>query len=543
MERYITVDRFIKYCSDSNISTSRHELEHYEKAGIMLPTVRLIYPEEYVRKRTLWFLGVTKEAPEQAEWPELQRLSEKFRIIPEHYADLKDEELIDSFDREMGKNPYLVRPTPETYKPWDSFNVTVHYQDENQISESTVEHYYSYWQVHQLYFLQQYPDLYENAFFLKYIPDEIKQRGFPRAPSPDVLRNFKGLARMFDALSFWVTVYNRERNRTFALIPEEHHVKHLDIQQHQDYENRLADDARLIPEQYGITIDDLYEFLFNLIKLYNDYREKERYKLSEELRGQIIYQAQLIEALSGSDWAEIGEQIGKRYSSWTKQGFLHLDILAKERDEARDLLTFFTGKYIEVLAKLNITNPKYTFSPAETDAFLDYCENIGLTVMLTALSGMISTEEESTKKFRRVSLYTNIKNLLTTLEFLLKTFAQNGDIVIDRKTLNPIIQKVMKNEVWNSLFVEETKKGFTGAERPEEFFEKFNKLMSNPDLVRTEDTFWARVFLIVSLARNLTVHTYPIENWFYGDLFNEILQATIYAILYSWQTAKREGWV
>jgi hypothetical protein len=540
--RYITADQFVRYCADLNVETDNRELEHYEKAGIMLPVARLVYPEEYIRLNTLWFLGMINELPQQDKWPELARLFEKSRVILEQYADLQDDELIDSFDREIEKNPYLIRPTTETYKSWDSYDMLVTYQEGHQLTKSTVEHYYCSWQVHQLYHIQQFPDLYDNSILIDHISDEIKQLGFPRAPSQIALRELNGLAPMFDALSFWITMYNRERSRTFALVAEEHRVKHLDAQQHQAYQDRLTADSKLVMARYGITIDDFYKFLYELIELYNDYRKKERYKLSEELRNDIIYQAQLIEAISGSDWEAIAEELGKRYTFWTKQNFRHLDILTKERDEARDLLTPFAVKYTDALGEFNIPSPKFTFSATEIDELLDYCEHNGLSVLPTALSGMIATQEDFEEKFRRVSLYTNIKNALTALEYLLKIFAQNGGIVIDRSTLNPTIKNVMKNEAWISLFVEKSKKHLKEAKDSAEFFVKLNELVGDTDLVQSEDAYWARVFLIASLARNLTVHAYPTGDWFYGELFDEMLRAAIYAILYSWKVAKREGW-
>jgi hypothetical protein len=106
-----------------------------------------------------------------------------------------------------------------------------------------------------------------------------------------------------------------------------------------------------------------------------------------------------------------------------------------------------------------------------------------------------------------------------------------------------VIQSVLKNETaWFPLFEKKTNNGFTRAKNSAEFFTKLNQLAHDTDLVQSEETYWARVFLIASLARNLTVHVYPNDDWFYGDLFGEMLRAAIYAILYSWQVAKREGW-
>jgi len=541
--RYLTADEFIKYCADLKVETDLRELEHYEKIGIMLPTARVIYPEEYVRLTTLWYLGVNDELPQEDQWPDLPRLFDKTRITPERYAELSDEELIDSFDREMGKNPYLVRPTPENYKAWDSYTISVSYGEGQKTSKSIAEHRYSYWQVHQLYFIQQYPDLYKNKSLLDHIPDEIKQRIWrPYSPSQDRLREFNGLAPMFDLLSFWITVYERERKRTFALIPEEHQVKHLDSAQLQTYQDKLKADAKLVETRYRTNVDNLFQFLYQLLELYSDYRRNERFKLAEELRNDIIFLAHLIQVLTNSDWEGIAEELGKRCTVWTKQEFRHLDILIKERDDARELLTHFAGNYKDSLGKLKISDPTRTFASAEIDDFLDYCGREGFSVLLTALSGMVATEDEYAEKFRRVSRYTNLKNALTTLEFILRDFAVKGDNTLKKLTLNPVIRAVMKNETWFPLFEEKSNSHVTSAENIAQFFTHLNQLIHDPDLLQSEDTYWARVFLIASLARNLTVHAYPNDDWFYGELFGEMLRATIYAILYSWQLGKEEGW-
>lgn len=70
-----------------------------------------------------------------------------------------------------------------------------------------------------------------------------------------------------------------------------------------------------------------------------------------------------------------------------------------------------------------------------------------------------------------------------------------------------------------------------------------NLILHDPDLIKSRDTYWAKVFLIASIARNLTVHLYPDDDWFYGELFGEMLEAAIFAILYTWQVAKRESWI
>ena len=541
--RYLTAEEFIKYCAELKVETDLRELEYYEKIGIMLPVARVLYPEEYIKHKTLWFVGANKELPKEDEWPDVQRLFDRNRTA-EQYADLTDEELIDSFDREMGKNPYLVRPTPENYKSWDSYEISVTYGDGLKSAQSIAEHRYSYWQVHQLYLIQQYPDLYKNKILLDHIPDEVKQRLYrPYAPIPDVLRNFHGQAGMFDLLSFWITVYERERKRAFASIPPKHQVKHLDEKQYQAHLDRLKSNAEFSQTRYGLTVDELYKFLYQLLELRSDYQKKERYKLAEELRNDIISLAHLIELLTDNDWEEVADELGQRFTFWTRQDFRYLDLLIKERDEARDILIGLAKKYNDVLKEHKISVAKLSFSASDVDDFLNYCKREGYSVIFTSLSGMIATEEEYSDKFRPVTRYTNLKNALTALEFLLRDLAFRSGNPPDKLTLNPVIKAVMKNETWLPLFQQKTKLGLTSASNEAEFSTKLSQLLNDPDLVQSEDTFWARVFLIASLARNLTAHDFPTDDWFYGEFFGEMLEAGIFAILYSWQLAKISGWV
>jgi hypothetical protein len=542
--RYLTVDEFVKYCAELKVETDLRELEYYEKIGIILPVARVIYPEEYIRLQTLWSLYVIRELPHENQWPDLQRLFDRHRSIPEKYADLSDEELIDSFDRAMGKNSYLIRPTPENYKPWDTYTISIAYGDGLKTSKSIAEHRYSYWQVHQLYHIQQYPDLYKNKRLLDHIPDEIKQRYYlPSAPSQETLREFNGLAPMFDLLSFWITVYERERKRVFALVPPTHQVKKLGERQYQEYLDRLKSDAELVQTRYGKSVNELYQYLSQLLELQSDYRKKERYKLAEELRNDIIFLAHLIELLTNNDWEEVADELGKRSTPWTRQNFRYLDLLIKERDEARDILIGVSKKYDNVLKSHSIVRGKLTFPSSDIDEMLDYCKRQSYTVLFTSLGGMTATEEEYAEKFRPVARYTNLRNILTALEFVMRDFALKAGSTKHRLTLSVVIEAVMKNEAWFSLYEQKDKKKLTSANSEAEFSLHLNQLLHDPDLVQSEETFWARVFLIASLARNLTAHDFPTDDWFYGELYVEMLEAGIYAILYSWQSAKSQGWV
>ena len=75
--RYLTAKEFSEYCSGLNVELSSlgfHELQLYEREGLLLPMARVIQHPEYVIKR--WQLDQQPETYGQnlPDWNELERL-------------------------------------------------------------------------------------------------------------------------------------------------------------------------------------------------------------------------------------------------------------------------------------------------------------------------------------------------------------------------------------------------------------------------------------------------------------------------------------
>ena len=533
--RFVDVGQFINYCRELNVKTDRRELEHYEKIGAMLPVARVVYPDEYVILTAQNTCGLSDEQLER--WPDLHRLMGKPRVLPEDYGDLTDEELIHCFDREMERNQFLHRPTGANYHPWSSYRSPVADSEGVSLYRSSAEHYYSYWQVHQLYYIQKFPDLYKNRSLIQFIPEEEKKRFLlPMAPSLAILADFKGSAHYFDALSFWHTAYGNERCRTFAHIPELDGIRNLDDDQYQAYQDKLSKVALLVQARYKQDRENSHIFLRRLIELYCDYRNDERYKLAEEIKKDIFALENLMWFGLGDNREKILDELGK-ISHFAKQTFAHLDILAKERDETRMLMVRMAES-----AKVP-GNPDWSFSDSEIDELLGYCEQEALTLLMTSLSGMVAIGDESQGKFRRTTRYTNLKNTLNAFEYLLKNLAEKADYDVGGKTLNQTVQKVMCKESWFGLFQEKQGSRLLSAKDTEAFLNNLDGLLSDNELSEYEDGYWAQTFLVTCLARNLTTHNFPAEGRYYGDLFGKMLNSVILTIFYTWKLAKKASWI
>ena len=338
--RYATVGVFKGYCRDLNIKSDDRELERYEAIGAMFPSARVVYPNEYVIEDYHHQRDGNWDWDCFAKWPELSRLTDRLRLFPHGYEDLSDQERVHCFDREFeaGDNPYLHQPDGANFQPWSNYRVAVADGHGNEFMRRTAEHYYSYWQVHQLHFIQKYPDLFKNTWFIDHLREDAPMKGLlPRSPTKERLSGFEGMGRYFDALSFWVTVYSEEHNRTFAGITEENRVRVLDDTQADDYRKRLSQLAKSIRQRFQLTAEDLYVFLRQVIRLYQDYERDEHYKLAEALKQDIFSLEGLIELTTGETRDQIGDQLGKT-NYFDNQTFRHLNPATKERDYAADIL-------------------------------------------------------------------------------------------------------------------------------------------------------------------------------------------------------------
>ena len=540
-ERFAEVELFRSYCRDLGVKTDQHELEHYEKIGAMLPVARVVYPDEYAIQRYERHWEGAADWDGTAQWPDLARLSERVGPFPYGYKGLTDQELIHCFDREIdaGDNPYLTLPTSAEFRPWSDYRVTVVDKQGNEIRRGTVEHYYSYWQVHQLAWIQQHPDLYKNALLIERIPkDDPVREVRPWAPTKERLVEFDGKRRRFDALSFWATVFGRERGRTFAGIAEVSGVRKLTNSQAKSHRRKLATLAGKVTKRFQLTSEDQYGFLRELIELLEEYERKERCKLAEELKKDIFAWEDLLTLTTGETRDAVAEELGKT-NIHDKRRFRHLDIATKERDYAFDLLNSVSKACGIALHKVG--DCKWSFTEADTNDLLKYCQQEGLGVFVTALSGMVAIgDEEYRSKFTRVQKYTNLKNVLTAYEYFLKKLAQRGGVVTDKKTLTKLVGDVMAQELWWSSF--DSRTHLVSGSDSRSFVTNLGTLLTDKQLRGSPQRHWARQFLVMCLARNMTVHSYPNEDSYYGDLFGPMLDAAICSTFYTWRLAKAHGW-
>ena len=344
----------------------------------------------------------------------------------------------------------------------------------------------------------------------------------------------------FDALSFWITVYGQERDRAFANVAAVDGVRRLDVAQATSHRTKLAHWAERVKERFQLTLGDLYSFLHKLIELLEGYERKERYKLAEELKKDLFAWENLIILTTGKTREDVAEELG-RANIYAKRAFRHLDIRSKEHDYALDLLNSVSADCGSALRQLG--DSQWSFPEADANDLLKYCEREGLGLFVTALSGMVAIGDEEYRQIsRRVQRYTNLKNVLNAYEYLLKTFALQAGLVVGKATLTPLVDRVMAQEPWYQSFAACRQNGVLSANSIQAFLTNLGTLLADNQLKGSPQGYWAQNFLITCLARNMTVHSYPSQDSYYGDLFRPMLHAVVSATFYTWRHAKTQGW-
>jgi hypothetical protein len=543
-------DQFIDYCKKLKVKTSREELEYYDQTGTMFPIARIIYPLDYIRPILEQIYASTGTVKIPDGWDDLEKLQNPRMIVPADFSNLRDEDLPDAIDHELGINPHLSNPSSENFKPWKSYEIIIKDKYGNEIKESSVEHFYSSWQVHRLYELQKIPGFYKYRDIIKISSDLSNNDCIAFYIGNQSLPNYfypNDHTQFYDALSYFVVIYEREQNRTYSPIPEGYGYKTLHDTQYMEYLERLSHHATFCLKRSGLSKEQMYQSVIELLELHNRYIEDEKTRLANEVEADIFFQTKWIMLVTGKNWDSLIEEFGKLTSERWKEKLRHIDPISKIHDIALGVLINYARNYSNKLKTICDVQPENIFTEGDINQLLLYCEREGLDLLPFTLDEMIAVtsvndtgNKERMRKRQKPTRYTNLKNLGTTLEYLMKALL-GKKAVQERLTLTPLVSRFMKNEPWITLFNERTILVGTKGNNQNEFNEKYLKIRQDKELNQSEDGFWVSCFLTSCLARNLSVHTYPNakEHWFYEDAIGEMTQAISYSILYAWHIAIR----
>ena len=532
--RYLTSKEFSSYCTVLNLELAsfEHELELYERDGVLLPVARIIQPDEYVIKRYQLDRNSESYGEKIPEWNDLEMLIYR----PKKSGYPAESILWHFFDWEFEqKNSFLSRPTSEKFKPWKDYRVQVEHGAEGELFRNTTTHYYHYYQVHQVHAIQnKYPVYAKQNWLLKNVKDEVKELViYLRPAKDDQIASLYGQAICFDALSFFVELYERELRRTFDAIDEDNGVKTLNDQQYAQYKKQLIKHAKFVLRKFGLVDEDLYKFLFYLLDLHSEYERKEYVKLANELLLDIQALVKFISNAMNLSVGDIEREVGQRNKSvWLKQKFRHLDNATKIYDYTQDTFERLRSNYNIKFVNFNITQ-------ADIEKLIDFIEKHGLFILPYAIHDIDETINDG-RVFRTTSLYIGLSNFTTGFECYLREIAnkanQSQNLSIETKDLNVLIRTMFQK--WGKLFANEHQQRQEQSTFKNDPFLYLTDVYTAPNLDEI-----VRTFLIAYRSRNFVAHNYTFEQELYYNWYSIIYTAICDAILYSWVHAANNSWV
>lgn len=511
--RYLTAQEFQSHCSKLNVEVNPFysDLERYERDHVLLPVARLIKPPEYLEQKR-----------------ELDSNSETWGQRVEGWDDLEDlihgahnlkgdssENLWHPFDRAIKyKNPFLRSPVEGEFKEWHA----------SWREKFGVEHYYHYWQVHQVYAIRRYYPVYANdAWLLDDPKNEVKEkvlRLIPRATDPVI--QLHGNIHYFDALSFFIQLYESERFRVFGFDkPKTHEMRQV-------FEERMTAHAAFIRQHFSIETLQLYQFVFYLLDLRSDYRRNEREKLADEVEQDLVSAVNLICYAANRTFQDVAEEAGRLTSSFVRREIRALNKHLEIRDHAQET-------FIRVLPAYNELLPEFQISIAEIEELLGFIDVTGLLLIPYTIFETDKTLN-SKEPIHKSLLYIAMKNLATGLEEFLRELAKRRVPDKSWPTLENLIAELF--EQWYPLFQAERNKRQPTPSRPSDFIRHIIDVSTDDTLGGNSEGRVVRIFLITYWSRNLTGHYYTLEDDLYGDLSGKIITAFYYTFLFSWKKAQ-----
>lgn len=254
-KRYLPKEGFVRFCEVVGLyGCLDHELEEYEQRGLLYPVARFEHPENYMLINNL---------------PDFR-----------HPIDVA---------LETSSLPALIKPQNHKFLTWDNYVIR---QENNQVLTTT--HYYHYWQVYELYRAR----IIANGMYLdKSLPvgnfDIAKLQQFLEIVSYFQHLYRADLSQVTNQIEFNgdnIIIFNDEQKAYIEEIGRKYAMQTL--------------------AKYTFTDSFLYEGLKNLLYLYYQYEQSERYKLAETLKADIWRSVEFMCFALSTTSEAISEQIG-----------------------------------------------------------------------------------------------------------------------------------------------------------------------------------------------------------------------------------------
>ena len=335
------------------------------------------------------------------------------------------------FDETERFESYLIDPLGTEFRPWDLYKVNVSFEG-HEYTEDCAVHYYSYWQIHQLYAIRtnnslrvllnlQDPEIQQQVWHRKIPIDKMHWMKIP-ARRQVARGDFLGVNRWLDGLSMYVQRRLREKHITFHYeAVEEGHRRVLTGEPLRSYQKRCKQHAQTVVQLCQFSLDELYSFLKVLASLFFDYQDAGRTRLAEELSEDIWHLVELISFLEDKTFEEISRKVG-RLSGHRKNA---LDVIFPNEIEDAKEDTLRTLDHRSQKYNQEMTRQEYHLDKADLEAFIAFLEQHDLSVFFQTITGLNRDWFKHTA-FSANNLLIHLRNLSILVESVVKEIGRNS---------------------------------------------------------------------------------------------------------------------
>jgi len=143
---FVTTDKFISYCKERGIRTSKEQLETFEKLGLFFPVARVKSPKIKIK------VEINRELNQRKDFGALQEGEEWDGDLEEEYVHLQWEK---DYAKAWMKDGYLWEPSSQIFREWKTFR--------DKDGDLQVESYYSIFQCYTLHYLKKATEIPAHA--------------------------------------------------------------------------------------------------------------------------------------------------------------------------------------------------------------------------------------------------------------------------------------------------------------------------------------------------------------------------------------------
>lgn len=525
--KYLNHKEFIEYCDANGVDANDKILEIYEKLRLLLPIYRFIVPKEYIRficKQNINNSGYYLD--NHPEWTPIEKLQHSLTAYTVPLEEYFKKTLREGHPLDYAikyKNPFLVIPTKDNFKPWKFYKVKIYrnlYPCRKE--EALADHYYAPWQIFVLNELNEMYTEHKNIL-TKHARKHWVARSFKKNKkiSASEINNYSNIFQIlsnYTMFKYIIRLYVEGKNTQSQFLTEE------------DYDFYIKETKKIAKKEYKkISYDKWMEFIKKLCELW-EYLKDEKIKLSNEVKRFLSFTIDLVTIVENITFEKLDKNFVAKYgtSAVKLSDELYIvptgleKIFPSEINELKRTAHLYLPDLVKELNKI---------LPVEEQFPENFHENMITTLISegygTLFSHLYKIQDTwfNYEKFAFASLMAHLRSLIVSIEDIGKKWFKGNKINgMLRKAFDKEYEK-LKNKYSGNY-----EKGITDAKTTGDFIKKANIILKHKEF-SSKDRLCNYYLVLTELSRNFFSHSNEIEEKLLRSVFGEVYKSAMFTLI------------